>query len=511
MSRDWRYALFVVSVAAALRLVFAALIPAFPDETYYWEWSRHLAAGYFDHPPGLALLIRAGGVLLAPFGVSTTPLGIRLGPVFAGFIAALATIAIARRLAGDAAALRAAILISVLPLAAAGLILATPDAPVLATTALGLYGVTRALESEAHSARSLRWWAVTGVALGLAFSSKYTSIFLPVSVFIAIAMRPSLRTRLLEPGPYIACLIATVVFLPVLLWNAHHDWISFVFQLRHGLSAPQGSAVIAAWKHEGDLFGGQAGLASPILFVMLAVAVWRALRRPANDREFVLAMVATLSFGFFVYSAIRQRVEPNWPSPAYVPAITLLAIADWQRRGERWLKAGVIVAAAMSILIYAQGVAPILPLAPRRDPIARAFGWNELAHAADSVARATRVRPPPDSHQPPATWFAGDRYQEASELAFHLPSHPSTFATNLSGRVNQYDLWPGFPQSARLGDDLVIVVDDGDDMHQAVKALAPYFGGVRRSVLVRLTRGSGEIGTRRIWVLNGWHGGWPRH
>jgi len=342
----WR-AVLIVSVAAFIRLVFAAIIPAFPDETYYWEWSRRLATGYFDHPPAVAWLVRAGDTLLAfVFGPVRWVLGIRLGPVLAGWIAALATVGIANRIGGGRGATRAAILITVLPLAAAGLILATPDAPLLAATGLGLYCIVRALEHPSRARGSLIWWSLAGLALGVAFSSKFTSIFLPVAVTIAVLWRPSLRERLREPGPYIACVIATIVFLPVLIWNSQHGWIAFVYQLRHGLAAPEGSALLAAWKHEGDFFGGQAALASPIIFIMLAIAVGRSLRREADDARFVLAMVAAASFSFFIYSALRQRVEPNWPAPAFVPAIVLLATATWGVSGERWFRAGVVLAAA---------------------------------------------------------------------------------------------------------------------------------------------------------------------
>src|SRR5215475_7042522 len=109
---NWRLAVIIVTAAAIVRLALAALIPAFPDETYYWDWSRHLAAGYFDHPPVIAWLIRLGGALLAPFGKSATSLGVRLGPVLAGWVAGLATAAIARRLAGDGAAVRAAVIMT---------------------------------------------------------------------------------------------------------------------------------------------------------------------------------------------------------------------------------------------------------------------------------------------------------------------------------------------------------------------------------------------------------------
>jgi 4-amino-4-deoxy-L-arabinose transferase-like glycosyltransferase len=510
----WYRAVMIVTVAAIVRIIFGALIPVFPDETYYWDWSRRLAPGYFDHPGGIALLIRSGSVLLSPFGLGVSALAVRLGAIVSGWIAAMATVAIARRLAGADAALTCAIVISVLPLAAAGLILATPDAPLLAATAVGLYCVVRALESGVSSPASLGWWALTGLALGAAFCSKYTSIFLPVGVVIAILTRASLRERLREPGPYVACVLATLVFAPVLIWNAHHEWISFTFQVQHGLAKPEGSALRAAWRHEGDFFGGQAGLASPILFIMLGIATFGAFRRRhveersdtvRGDAKYVLAVVALLSFGFFVYSALRQRVEPNWPSPAYIPAIALLATASWGVTARKWLRAGIVFAGVMSVVIYAQGVAPVLPLAPRKDPIARAFGWREMTTVADGVMQSTT------SAASAATWLAGDRYQEASVLAFYTPSHPRVFSTNLSGRPNQYDLWPRFPDVAHRGDNLVIVLDDSDEgsPHAAIKALSPFFDEARRGPLASLRRGSGEIGTRRVWTLVGWHGGWP--
>ena len=62
----WTTAVSIVSAAAVIRLVFAALLPVFPDEAYYWEWSRRLAPGYFDHPPMVALLIRFGTSIFRP-------------------------------------------------------------------------------------------------------------------------------------------------------------------------------------------------------------------------------------------------------------------------------------------------------------------------------------------------------------------------------------------------------------------------------------------------------------
>ncbi|MEA3246785.1 MAG: hypothetical protein U9Q74_11580, partial [Gemmatimonadota bacterium] len=75
----WSQAMWIVAAALLVRLALAAVVPLFPDEAYYWEWSRRLAAGYFDHPPAIAWLVRGG---TAVFG--DTPFGVRFLPVLAG-------------------------------------------------------------------------------------------------------------------------------------------------------------------------------------------------------------------------------------------------------------------------------------------------------------------------------------------------------------------------------------------------------------------------------------------
>src|SRR6202035_3956299 len=57
----------------ALRLVAAAWTPLTFDEAYYWMWSKHLAGGYYDHPPMVAWVIRLGTMISGD-----TELGVRL-------------------------------------------------------------------------------------------------------------------------------------------------------------------------------------------------------------------------------------------------------------------------------------------------------------------------------------------------------------------------------------------------------------------------------------------------
>ena len=497
-AKTWRVAIGVTIAAWLVRLLFAARLPLFPDETYYWDWSRRLAGGYFDHPPMIAVLIRAGTALAGALGAEPTALAIRFFPVLAGAVAALAAAATARRIGGARAALFSAVAFAIMPLAAAGLVLATPDAPLLCFEALAVLCVVHALESPLRSAASLRWWYRAGVCVGLAFASKYTSILLPLSVLVAVIVRPSLRERLREPGPYVACVVATLVFLPVLQWNAAHDWISFRFQLEHGLGTPKGSAL----NRELELVGGQLGLVTPVLFVLIALAVWRSLRRPRDDAHFALAVIATGSWVFFVYSAIHRRVEANWPAPSYISGVALLAAmlaTSASASLARWWRAGVALAVLLVAVLYLHAAFGLLPLAARRDPLARGAGWDDLARPVDAMRRTMGTR----------AWVGAERYQDVSELAYHLPGRPTVVCVCLSGRHNQYELWPGFASRAYAGDALVLALDERAGVHEAVNRLAPHFERVSRGALVALLSGRDTVSVRRLWVLDGYRGGWP--
>src|SRR3977135_3430738 len=79
-----------------LRLVAAAYTPLSFDEAYYWMWSKHLAGGYYDHPPLVALVIRLGTMI-----AGDTELGVRLVAVLLGLPMSFAVYRTAEILFGD--------------------------------------------------------------------------------------------------------------------------------------------------------------------------------------------------------------------------------------------------------------------------------------------------------------------------------------------------------------------------------------------------------------------------
>ena len=504
--RDWAIALGVLLVAALVRLVLGAIVPLVPDETYYWEWSRRLAPGYFDHPPAIALLIRGGTALLGD-----TPLGVRLLPQIAGLVATLACLRLAALLGGPVAARRAALVMVALPIAAIGLIVATPDAPLLMMAALTLLAMVQAVRADPRGWSSFGWWIVAGVCLGLAFVSKYTAVLLPLGASIAMSSHRDLRPQLTRPGPYVAGLLAIAVTTPVVVWNARHGWASFAFQLNHGLRTGRGSPL----PRELDYVGGIALLATPIVFALLAIAVGRALRKRFGPEPYLLGVIAVTWVAFFAYTSWRHRPEANWAAPALLAAVPLLALGDTMGRAISKLRSGIALGLGVTIVGCAGLAFPAaLPSAARR-AFARSFDWDPVALGVTLARSELSGRHLPvsrvsghslgggSSTAPQFPWLAADRYQLASELAFRLADRPIVFSLNFGGRPNQYDYWPGFPERATIGDDLLLVLEERPESRSVVGMAQPYFESVSRAE-------SPIADGHQLWYLHRWRGGWPR-
>ena len=69
----------ILLAAVILRLVGLGTLALIGDESYYWLWSRHLDWAYFDHPAGVAFLVRLSTALGGPGEVGVRWLNALLG------------------------------------------------------------------------------------------------------------------------------------------------------------------------------------------------------------------------------------------------------------------------------------------------------------------------------------------------------------------------------------------------------------------------------------------------
>jgi hypothetical protein len=150
--------------------------------------------------------------------------------------------------------------------------------------------------------------------------------------------------------------------------------------------------------------------------------------------------------------------------------------------------------------IYIQALVPALPIDARRDPIAQAHGWDSLALVTNDARAELR------SAGCPAVWVATNRYQEASELGFHLPDRPAVFSLNVRRRSNQYAIWPGFEETATAGDCLVFVDIDDGWARQIVRDLEGRFSSTVEIGPTQRRRGRGVTADYRLWAFTDWTG-----
>ncbi len=217
----WRVAAIgLVSFALLLRLVYLAQAQLIPDEAYYWNYAQNMELSFYDHPPMVAWLIWFGTAI-----VGNNEFGVRISAFLCNLVAIGYLYALACNLYDKSTAMRAVLLFAVLPLGFASSLLMTPDAPLLAAWIATLYYMERALLAGQRSA-----WLGMGIAFGLGMLSKYTLGLLGIAALVFVVVDPVARSWMKQKHPYLAAMLALLLFSPVIIWNINNDWISFAFQ-----------------------------------------------------------------------------------------------------------------------------------------------------------------------------------------------------------------------------------------------------------------------------------------
>jgi 4-amino-4-deoxy-L-arabinose transferase-like glycosyltransferase len=353
----------VIAIVLVRGFVLAATPLSF-DEAYYWLWSKHLAAGYLDHPPLIAFLIRAGTAL---FG--NTSIGVRALP---WLLSAAATWAVWRTVmifnGNSRAAAIAALMFNLMPMIAVEAGVATPDAPQIAAAALMLLFLAKLRQTGDGL-----WWIAVGIAAGFALLAKYTVFFLGAGILFWLVIARKQRRWFASIWPYLGAAVALVMFAPVVIWNAQHGWISFAMQF--GRTA-NGSFTL---RYIGEFLGGQLLLASPFIALLAVAGVAAAFQRFQNADLVLPACLVLPAVAYFLLHSLHGRVQGNWPSFLY-PAVAVLAAmayvrlgpkTSWVVRLTRW--AAIPVAALLVAVVYGQALFGAVHL---RDPVSRLLGYG---------------------------------------------------------------------------------------------------------------------------------------
>jgi 4-amino-4-deoxy-L-arabinose transferase-like glycosyltransferase len=430
--RAWRTAFWVVlTVVLALRLVLAASLAPFGDEAWYWQESRALDGSYSDLPVATALLIRLGESL---FGHGV--LAMRAPFLLLGALLPWILVGTARRLFGAAAGWCTGTLALLLPLIGTLGIFALPDVPLTLCSALALDAMERAART-----RRTRDWLTLGLALAGAWLSHYRAAMLLAAGFAFLCLTRRGRGLWREPGLWLALGVSCLGLLPLLVFNATHDWAALRFQLVER----------NPWSFHADALVQpleQALVCTPLFYLLLLWAAWRCLRRAREGAPwelFALCGIVPIA-AFFVLGCFADdtRFRVHWPLPGYLPL--LLALPPLVAAGGRGVRRA--FAAALAVLVLgAAGTFAYLGTAATPDGAAlltrfKAFpehfvGWQ------DAAARTRELLAEPRFAD---AVLVADNFMLAAELDFALggtrPVYSLDHPINAKhGRAPQLALW----------------------------------------------------------------------
>jgi 4-amino-4-deoxy-L-arabinose transferase-like glycosyltransferase len=412
------YALLVMKFLIMLGVILYSPIDLTPDEAQYWTWSRDLDFGYYSKPPGIAWEIWLGCQL---FG--QTELGVRFGALLIGTLLPLALrkFALAVGLYGPYAIL-ASVALTLTPMGFMATILATTDPGLFLFWILAAGEIGRAL----HRERPLSMFKFTmWIILGAQFRWHSYLLWLPALYYF-----PRRATLW-------GLIISLIGLAPTLYWNFYHDFATF----RHvGYTLIGGSSLSPAAPNPIDFVGAQAGLLSPLIFLLLLYAFWVMFRTGSEVKPAIrfcgfwtlLILLIGVGLSFF------QKMQGNWIVYAYPTGFILIA---WmvERRAKKL--ASVVLPAFIFSLLSVAFV--LLPPIFQRDQIGPHVSYK-LSILKPALGNET-IGPILEKigYNSETEFLCSASYGTSSLLSFYGPNQKRAYFLNIDEqRKNQFSYWP---------------------------------------------------------------------
>jgi len=389
------------------RLILLPFMGLMPQDAYYYLYGQNLSLSYFDHPGMIGYLLR---IFTDLFGQSIFVVK------FADFLITSLTILSFYKLASYFLSkqklqraillLTSTIFISILSFNS------TPDVPLLLFWTLSLICLYKAIFEEK------KWfWVLGGIAMGLAFNSKYTALLLQIGLIGFLIFSNKYRKLFFSPWFWTSILLSILITYPVWYWNFQNEFASFVFQSSERTSS------ISEFKISPKNFFGAIGhqmfLLIPILFLVIGVITYKYLKRallklkiPQAKTLFLLAFFIPTFVGFFSLTPIYW-VKLNWMMPSYITGIIIAGMFI----NKRLLKTQLIISIAFHVLAGLQILFYIVPIKSDDTWV----GWNELAIETKKLQKK----------YPNTFVFSNDNYKTSACLNFYM--NEKVYAQNIIG------------------------------------------------------------------------------
>ncbi|GAB7257323.1 hypothetical protein OBPA_17880 [Polaribacter sp. OB-PA-B3] len=378
-----------------------------PQDAYYYLYGQNLSLSYFDHPGMIGYILR---IFTDIFGTSI--FAVKFADFFITSLTILSFYKLAsyflskQKLERAFVLLASTIFISILSFNS------TPDVPLLLFWSLSLISLYKAIFE------SKKWhWIFAGLAMGLAFNSKYTAILLQFGLFAFLLFSNKYRKLLLSPWLWFSIIISVAVTFPVWYWNYQNEFASFAFQSSERTSS------ITEFKVSPNYFFGAIGhqmfLLLPVLFLIFITFTIKYVKRavtkfkiPQAKTLFLLAFFIPTFLGFFLLTPIYW-VKLNWMMPSYITGVIIAGMFI----NKKLLKIQLIFSIVFHLLVSLQIIFYLVPIKSDDTWV----GWKELAAQTEKLKE----------QYTDVFVFSNDNYKTSAALNFFMDD--KVYAQNIIG------------------------------------------------------------------------------
>lgn len=392
------------------------------DEAYYWMYSRYLAWGYFDHPPLIAILIKAG------YSLFPNEFGVRMLTSLMGTL----TIFIVYCLIDIQKKSLSLFILTTCPVILVhthvGGFLAIPDIPVLFFASLFLLIYKYYQEKDSYLLAIL-----LSFIAALMLYSKYHGVLLLFFTLVAnikIVRRPSF---------WIIPFLTALLLLPHLMWQIKNGFPTFEYHL-FSRSSPYKIG------HTINFIYSQLLVAGPLVAVIILYKAFGYKTKSVFDRVLKVNLVGV--FLFFFLSSFKGHVEAHWTAIAYLPMLVLAYKGLQNSPGAvLWLKRLFIPSILLFFVIRLLLVFNLLN--SNIGTLKELHNWDKWTNQIDSLAQGRKV-------------VFVNSFQRPAKYTFYTKGKFAHSLNNINYRKNQYDIWP-FEDSLQHQSVLLLHSRNADD------------------------------------------------
>lgn len=446
-----------------LNILQVSLTELTSDEGYYWFYAQHLQWGYYDHPPMIAAMIKAGTFLFPG----------ELGVRFFNVVFSTAGLYFFFRLLPLHYQDRRTTLLVMLsaPLLHYLTFLFFPDGPLLFFSLLFLFAYKRFLEKQSAGNALLM-----GIALAFMAYSKYHG---GLVLLLTVLANPKLiRSRYF----YLSLFIAALFFLPHIWWQYSQQFPT----LKYHLSGRTGNWSL---RYVGEYLSQQLFAIGPGLIFIPFIA------KTSSVFERTLKFIAIGTLAFFLFSSLKTFVHFHWTSIALFPLLYLAIRWYHELERKKWLKRLILPFVILFLLVRILLMVPLIPNMHVGEDY-----YHGRKHWAEEIATVAGAKPV----------FIPNNLREASLYAFYSGKQSVTLY-HRPEKKSQYELW-GYEDSLQ-GRDVLFVTKyplTGSQLlpntlgqtlyHQSIPSFRSFYTGIQ--IIPTITRQVGDSIEVKIEIKN---------